>query len=126
MGGASAREARRALRARGVASYDAPAAAAAAVGHLTEWGRAQAALLHVPDRGAETGSGAAAQARARADAVLRAVARAGPARPERARGDGGARRLRHPGAPTMRRARHPRRTSARAPRQCSPTAGGSW
>ena len=40
-----------ALRAAGVASYDTPAAAAAAVGHLTDWGRAQAALLQVPDRG---------------------------------------------------------------------------
>lgn len=53
MGGAAAREGRGILRASGVASYDAPAAAAAAVEHLTAWGRAQAALLHVPDRATE-------------------------------------------------------------------------
>ncbi len=53
MGGASARAGRAVLRARGVASYDAPATAVAAVGHLTGWGRAQAALLLVPDRRTE-------------------------------------------------------------------------
>jgi acetyltransferase len=77
MGGATVREARRALRAAGVACYDTPAGAAAAVGHLTDWGRAQAALLHVPDRGEGVDTGASAAARARAGAVLRAAARAG-------------------------------------------------
>jgi acetyltransferase len=51
LGGAAAREARRELREAGIATYDTPAAAAGAVAHLTEWGRAQAALLRVPDRG---------------------------------------------------------------------------
>jgi acetyltransferase len=50
MGGGTARAARAVLRERGVASYDAPAAAAAALGYLAGWGRAQAALLEVPDR----------------------------------------------------------------------------
>lgn len=77
LGGATAREARRSLRAAGVACYDAPAAAAAAVGHLTAWGRAQAALLHVPDRDAEADALDAAAARARAFAVLANVARHG-------------------------------------------------
>ena len=58
MGGAAARDGARALRAAGVASYDTPAAAAAAVGHLTDWGRAQAALLRVPDRAAEADAAA--------------------------------------------------------------------
>ena len=53
MGGATARVARTALRRQGVASYDTPGTAAAAVGHLAAWGRAQAALLHVPDRQVE-------------------------------------------------------------------------
>ncbi len=53
LGGPVAREARALLRAAGVASYGSPAEAAAALGHLTDWGRAQAALLRVPDRGAE-------------------------------------------------------------------------
>lgn len=51
LGGPSARRARAALRSSGIASYDNPAAAAAAVGYLTNWGKAQAALLRVPDRG---------------------------------------------------------------------------
>ena len=53
LGGATAREARRILRDAGVASYDTPATAAAAVGHLTDWGRAQEALLRMPDRAVE-------------------------------------------------------------------------
>ncbi len=50
LGGAAARGSRAILRAAGLASYDTPGAAADAVRHLTEWGRAQAALLQVPDR----------------------------------------------------------------------------
>lgn len=50
LGGQSARAAREVLRAAGVASYDNPATAAAALGHLTAWGRAQAALRRVPER----------------------------------------------------------------------------
>ena len=50
LGDATARDARRILRDAGVASYDTPATAAAAVGHLTDWGRAQEALLRMPDR----------------------------------------------------------------------------
>jgi acetyltransferase len=50
LGGQSARGARTILREAGAASYASPAAAAAAVGHLTDWGRAQAAMLRVPDR----------------------------------------------------------------------------
>lgn len=58
MGGATPRAARTVLRSSGVASYDAPAAAANAVSYLTNWGRAQAALLHVPDRLTEEAHGA--------------------------------------------------------------------
>ena len=53
LGEATARAARAVLQQAGVASYATPATAAAAVGHLTEWGRAQAALLRVPDRRSE-------------------------------------------------------------------------
>ncbi len=53
LGGATARPARAVLRGAGVASFDTPATAAAAVAHLTDWGKAQAALLRVPDRSAE-------------------------------------------------------------------------
>lgn len=71
MGGAEAREARALLRAKGVASYASPSLAAAAVGHLTDWGRAQAALLHVPDRMTEIALGAdPAEGRPRAAAVF--------------------------------------------------------
>jgi acetyltransferase len=77
MGGTVAREARAVLRARGVASYDAPASAAAAVGHLTEWGRAQAALLRVPDRRAEVLGATPEEGRARVAALFAAVAAEG-------------------------------------------------
>lgn len=50
LGGATARGSRAVLRGAGLASYDTPGAAADAVRHLTDWGRAQAALLQVPDR----------------------------------------------------------------------------
>jgi acetyltransferase len=79
-GGADARSARARLRAAGLASYDTPDAAAEAVGHLTEWSRAQAALLRVPDRRAEAAvSGTPPDARAAAGAVLRAAAAEGRA-----------------------------------------------
>ena len=77
MGGASAREARAVLRARGVASYDTPGAAAAAVGHLTDWGRAQAALLHVPDRLTEAAAATPEDARPRLAALLAGAAAEG-------------------------------------------------
>jgi acetyltransferase len=53
LGGETARRARSLLREAGVASYETPATAAAAVRHLTDWGRAQAALLRVPSRSDE-------------------------------------------------------------------------
>lgn len=53
LGGSEAREARRLLRRREMATFSTPSSAAAAVGHLTDWGRAQAALLRVPDRAVE-------------------------------------------------------------------------
>lgn len=78
IGGTASREARRLLRARGVAAYDAPAAAAAAVGHLTDWGRAQAALMHVPDRQAEEAlAQTPPEARAQVAAIFATVAAEG-------------------------------------------------
>lgn len=53
LGGEMAGEGRSILRAAGIASYNNPGAAAAAVSHLTNWGKAQAAVLRVPDRDAE-------------------------------------------------------------------------
>ena len=75
MGGSAARAARAVLREGGVASYDTPSTAAAAVGHLTDWGKAQAALLRVPDRRAGDGADAAPGARAEVAAIFAAVAR---------------------------------------------------
>lgn len=78
LGGSAARASRMKLRASGVAAYDTPGAAANAVGHLTEWSEAQAALLKVPDRQLEAALGATpAEARDRADAIFRAVAAEG-------------------------------------------------
>src|SRR5690606_12712964 len=48
LGEHTARDARRILRAAGVASYDSPSAAAEAVSHLVKWSRAQNALQRVP------------------------------------------------------------------------------
>jgi acetyltransferase len=80
MGGAAARAARDVLRAKGVASYATPGTAVAAVGHLTDWGRAQAALLRVPDRATEAASAAASgAARAEVAAILQAAAAEGRA-----------------------------------------------
>lgn len=76
LGGARARAGRAVLRRAGVASYEAPAAAAAAVMHLTEWGRAQAALLRVPDRG-DAELGTPAGARAKVAAIFGRVAEEG-------------------------------------------------
>jgi acetyltransferase len=53
LGGSEAREARRLMRRAEMATFSTPSSAAAAVGHLTDWGRAQAALLRVPDRAVE-------------------------------------------------------------------------
>lgn len=73
LGGDKARGARSDLREAGIASYETPSAAAAAVRHLTDWGRAQAALLRVPDRG-EPALGTPEAAHARVAAILEAVA----------------------------------------------------
>ncbi|MFO1141413.1 MAG: hypothetical protein U1E59_03315 [Amaricoccus sp.] len=74
IGGAAAREGRALLRSRGIAGYDTPGPAVAAVGYLTDWGRAQAALLRVPDRGdAEAGEATADAGRERVAAILAAV-----------------------------------------------------
>jgi acetyltransferase len=73
LGEATARAARTVLQGAGVASYDTPATAAAAVGHLTDWGRAQAALLRVPDRGAAP-EDAAARGREAVAAIFAAAA----------------------------------------------------
>lgn len=80
MGGATARTARSALRAGGIATYEAPAAAATAVSHLTNWGRAQAALLHVPDRRSEEVLPALPDARERVDNIFAAAAASGRSR----------------------------------------------
>ncbi len=78
LGGAVAREARAILHEAGVASYDTPAEAAGAVGHLTAWGRAQAALLRIPDRGADAAIGDVSEGgRATVAAILAAVAAEG-------------------------------------------------
>lgn len=74
VGGAMARAARGTLRSGGIASYEAPSAAVAAVSHLTNWGRAQAALLHVPDRRSEEALPAVAGARERVAAIFAAAA----------------------------------------------------
>lgn len=80
LGGQTARPARTRLREAGVASYDTPAAAAAAVEHLTNWGRAQAALLRVPDRAIEAALLATpADAREKARAVFAVAAAEGRA-----------------------------------------------
>lgn len=74
LGGPNARTAQKILRKSGVASYGTPATAAGAVGHLTNWGRAQAALLHVPDRKVEEAlRHTPRDARKRAMEVLRQV-----------------------------------------------------
>jgi acetyltransferase len=71
LGGATAAEGRGILRAAGVASYDNPGAAATAVSHLTNWGKAQAAVLRVPDRAAEEAQRATPDdARARVMAIF--------------------------------------------------------
>ncbi len=48
LGEETARGGRRLLQASGVASYETPAAAAAAVSYMTDWARSQRALQHVP------------------------------------------------------------------------------
>ena len=53
LGEQTAREGRRLLQAAGVASYETPAAAAAAVSHLVDWSRAQKALRRVPSTRSE-------------------------------------------------------------------------
>jgi acetyltransferase len=76
LGGAQARAARSDLREAGIASYDTPATAAAAAAHLTDWGRAQAALLRVPDRG-DADQHLPARAREKVAAILAGAAEDG-------------------------------------------------
>lgn len=78
LGGATAAGARSVLRAAGVASYDNPGSAAAAVGHLTSWGQAQAELMRVPDRREEEALGATPpDARARVEEIFAKAAASG-------------------------------------------------
>ncbi len=78
LGGRSAATARGILRGAGVASYDNPGTAAAAVDDLTNWGRAQAALARVPDRAQEEAQSATpANARERVSEIFRTVAAEG-------------------------------------------------
>ncbi|WP_111431687.1 bifunctional acetate--CoA ligase family protein/GNAT family N-acetyltransferase [Rhodobacteraceae bacterium DSL-40] len=78
LGGATARSGSRILRRNEIATYNTPASAAAAVGHLTDWGRAQAALLRVPDRAVEEALRATPHdAAAKARAIFAAVAAEG-------------------------------------------------
>jgi acetyltransferase len=80
LGGPSARGGYKVLRRRGIATYITPASAAAAVGHLTDWGRAQAALLRVPDRAVEEALGSTPKhSRDRALEVFATVAAEGRA-----------------------------------------------
>ena len=88
----------------------------------TDWGRAQAALLHVPDRSARAGRNERRGPRP-SRGGHRAAARAGAAHAQRARGDRGARRLRRPASSSA--ARRPPRRSAPRRRRCSPPAAGS-
>ena len=81
LGGEEARAAREVLHETGMASYEAPAEAAGAVGHLTNWGRAQAAMMRVPDRDAEDAAAAVpANAREKVAAILAPVMAEGRAR----------------------------------------------
>jgi acetyltransferase len=81
LGGATAREGAEVLRQAGIASYATPASAAAAVGHLTDWGRAQAGLLSVPDRAVEDALRATpANARGTVTAIFAKVAAEGRSR----------------------------------------------
>lgn len=77
LGGAAARAGRGVLQKAGVASYESPAPAAAAVRHLTDWGRAQAALLLVPDRGEVDALGMPVGAQERVAAALAPAAAEG-------------------------------------------------
>ncbi len=78
LGGLTASNGRRLLRGAGVATFDNPGGAVAAVSHLTNWGRAQAAVLLVPDRAAEYAQRASPEdARPRAEEVFTRVAREG-------------------------------------------------
>ncbi|MEM8570287.1 MAG: GNAT family N-acetyltransferase [Pseudomonadota bacterium] len=61
-----------------MATFNSPSSVASAVGHLTDWGRAQAALLRVPDRAVEGALEATpVDAVARARAIFRSLAAEG-------------------------------------------------
>ena len=73
LGEHTARAGRRILQAAGVASFETPAAAAAAVSYLSDWSRAQKALMRVPSsRSEEVGGG-----REKVLAIFRQVAAEG-------------------------------------------------
>ncbi|WP_024849349.1 bifunctional acetate--CoA ligase family protein/GNAT family N-acetyltransferase [Aminobacter sp. J41] len=72
LGQATARKGREILQAAGVASYETPAAAAAAVAYLTRWSQSQQAVRRVP-----AAAGEAATDRAAALAIFRQVAAEG-------------------------------------------------
>ena len=73
LGEHTARAGRRILQEAGVASYETPAAAAIAVSYLSDWSRAQKALMRVPSAGGQTLSGA----RDAVQAIFRHVAAEG-------------------------------------------------
>ncbi|MBZ9672282.1 GNAT family N-acetyltransferase [Mesorhizobium sp. ES1-3] len=73
LGGYTAREGRRVLRDAGIASFETPADAAMAVSNLSEWSRAQRALLRTPSSQGE----AATSGREAVLAVFRQVAKEG-------------------------------------------------
>ena len=64
LGEHTAREARRALQAAGVASFDTPAESARAISYLDGWSRAQEALTRVPEAGSADVTGRVAEVRA--------------------------------------------------------------
>lgn len=64
LGEHTARQARQALQAAGVASFDTPAESARAISYLDGWSRAQEALTRVPESGSADVAGRVAEARA--------------------------------------------------------------
>ena len=73
LGEATARGARYILQGAGVASYETPSDAATAVSYLSDWSRAQKALMRVPASGAEDIGGR----RGEVEAIFRTVATEG-------------------------------------------------
>lgn len=73
LGEHTAEPARKVLRAAGVATFEAPAAAASAIGYLDGWSKAQAALSQVPESGSADIAGRVDEVRA----IFRAAAAEG-------------------------------------------------